>query len=777
MKRAIRYSKMGLFFLLFILSGARKAAAQACHLFGFIKEGSTGEAIIGAYVYAPGLARGTTTNSQGFYMLPLPCQDTVLVIYQSLGYQPDSLWAFLSEDRLVSQMLSVYTLSEVVVRAGARPATIGKISPSLQTLSNIPTLLGEVDILKALAIYPGVSNGVEGTVGLHVRGGSVDQTLTLLDGSTIYNNGHIFGFLSVFNTNAIKSVDLYKSYFPGRFGGRLSSVVDIQMKDGNREKRQHETTLGLISSSLSINGPLNSSKGSFLLSGRLAHSGFLSLFTLPAYAGGEPLVFAGMYDLNCKLSKDIGKDAKLNLSFYAGDDLWGSRLKKDESNTGSSLLNWGNRTASARFFKPMSANLFWETTFNFNVFQNNYTASEINTQPGGRNQFRNQSQIAEWALGQHVQWALPKNELKMGIQARLHTYEPVRLRIKDAGFVIEPARSRIRPFSLSAYFEDSWQATRSLRIDGSLHFSWYNLSEDKYQRWQGEPRFAVNLLPRSGMQWSMSYSRMVQDLHLVSITGAGLPYDIWLPATRQLPSQSAHILAMAYQQDMDNHGFSIEVFYKSLDNQVDLPSGNSLIVGSASNLTWQEQLATGGKGWAYGVELLLEKRTGKLNGTLAYTYSRSFRQFEGINNGREFPYLFDRPHDLALAASYSFNDTWSLSTNFIYQTGRPVSLPEAVGRDFFGEIDFIYVNRNNRRLPDYHRLDVMACKKFHTRKRGRDATLSMGIYNLYARANALYIDIGGEYLGQFPDFNALILDFQAGTFFRFIPALNYTVKW
>lgn len=778
MKKAIFYcAKTSLFILLCALPCPRKATAQACHLFGFVREGNTGEAIIGAYVYAPRLERGTITNSQGFYSLPLSCEDTVLVIYQSLGYQSDSLLFFLRKDSLADQALRVYTLSEVVVWARARPATIGKISPNLQNLSNMPTLLGEPDILKALALYPGVSNGVEGTVGLHVRGGSADQTLTLLDGSTIYNNGHIFGFLSIFNTGAIKSVDLYKSYFPGRFGGRLSSVADIQMKDGSREKKRHEATLGLISSSLSIDGPLQGSKGSFLLSGRLAHSGLLSLFTLPAYADGEPLIFAGMYDFNCKVSRDIGKDGKLNLSFYAGDDLWGSRVKTDGSNASSSLLNWGNRTAGIRFFKPISANLFWETTFNFNTFRNNYTAIENNNRPAGRSQFGNQSQITEWALGQHLQYTLPKHELKMGVQSKLHAYEPVRLRIKDSGFAIEPARNRIRPVSLSAYLEDSWQATRSLRIDGGLHFSWYSLAEDGYRRWQGEPRLAINFLPRAGKQWSASYSRMVQDLHLVNITGTGLPYDIWLPATRRLPSQSAHILAMAYRQDMAHYAFSAEVFYKSLDNQVDLPSGNSLIVGPASNAAWQEQVATEGEGWAYGIELLLEKQAGKLAGTLAYTYSRSFRRFETINNGRDFPYLFDRPHDLALTANYSFDNSWSLSGNFIYQTGRPVSLPEAVGRDFFGEIDFIYVNRNNRRLPDYHRLDIMASKKFHTRKRGRSASLSMGVYNLYARANALYIDIGGEYLGRFPDFSALKLDFQAGTFFRFIPALNYTVKW
>ncbi len=296
------------------------ANAQSCLLHGYLSAQGSREPIIGAYVYAPGLNTGTSTNAQGYYALPLPCNEAVGLIFQSLGYRADSLQLTLQGDSLLNKALAVYSLTTVEVTAPPLSPKLGQKGLSMQQLENIPVLLGEPDPLKAISLLPGVAPGVEGTVGLYVRGGGADQNLFLLDGSTVYNNGHIFGFVSVFHPSAIKNIKLYKGYFPARYGGRLSSVMDIIMKDGNRTEPKREATLGAINSSLTLEGPVAKGKGAYLLSGRAAHSGMLSLFTLPSYPRGEPWLFAGMYDFNGKLSYFFPDNSKLSLSFYAGEE-------------------------------------------------------------------------------------------------------------------------------------------------------------------------------------------------------------------------------------------------------------------------------------------------------------------------------------------------------------------------------------------------------------------------------------------------------------------------
>lgn len=773
-KRLARLAILLSFYIQFGLNNSYVLKAQNCMVYGYVKEKASNEPIIGAYVFTPTLEIGTTTNTQGFYSLSIKCGTSATIIFQSLGFQSDTLSLKITKDSFFNRVLDVFNLTTVEVSAEPLSSDLGHRQISIQELEHVPNLLGEPDPIKSISLLPGIASGPEGTVGLHVRGGSPDQNLFLLDGSTIYNNGHLFGFISVFSSGVIKTIDVYKGYFPSRYGGRLSSILDITMKDGNRKEVKKEGSFGLINSNFQIEGPLSNGKGSYILSGRAAHSGIMSLATLANYNRGEPWIFAGMYDFNGKLTYVFPNESKLSLSLYAGDDFWGSKVREN-SGIGNSLLTWGNKTISLRYTRLWSKKLFGQSYLNYNQFTNNFQINQrFDKNLKLDSKLVNKALVEEWSFRQQLEWSYSaKGELSFGGRFTAHHFLPVFFKAMSETVEASQKSDDFYLISVAAFVSNDIQLER-VGVKSGMNWSIYSIEGNVFQNL--EPRIQLSYSFNKHFQWQASYSRMIQYIHLVTTGGAGLPYDFWLPAIPSAPPQQSDVFATGLQYSGSKATIQLEAFYKKFKNQVDLPSGNNLVVGN-SKYFWAESLILNGEGKAYGLEFLLEKKIGKLTGWIGYTWSRSFRQFQQINQGESFPYNFDRPHDLELAFNYQFSKKWSVSSNFVYQTGRPISIPEALIKNIFGRNEIIYLKRNNSRVPDYNRLDVQFSKNFKTKKKNRDATLSFGLYNAYGRPNTQYLDLGGHVVSIKSKNDGVQYFVENYHFFRFIPSVNYKLKW
>jgi len=763
-------------FLCTLLAAYTVAAnAQNCQLFGYVTDGSTKEPLIGASVYVLDTGQGVITNDAGYYRLGLPCGRAYRVVFHQIGFMPDTLTIALNQDKSHHVALSVWTLATVEVRARADSWRLpGQINIPVQELERIPVLLGEPDLIKSLHLLPGFAPTAEGTSGITARGGSADQNLILLDGSTVYNSGHIFGFISTFHPGVTKQVDTYKSFFPARFGGRLSSVIDVSMKDGNGTTLRREANLGLINSSLLFEGPLPNERGSFLLAGRMAHSGILTLATLPNYFSGRSLLFAGMYDFNAKISWKLKRDAKLSISTFAGDDFWGSRVKQvGEFN--DALLNWGNRALNLRYTRPRGRRGFVNTSAHYNTFGNVFKASLSNVSNGQLlGQVKNKARISELSLRHEYTWQFSRHHLTLGAQGILQTNNPTQTEI-----IGEDAQTQrfdgglIRSLSTGAYIEDTWSIGNALDVTVGNRLSIYTAQFIVFP--QMEPRMAISW--QQGKQtWQLSYSKMVQPLHRAGVRGGdnSLFYEYWLPAIDRARPQVGRTYAARVARPWASGQWSVEAFWRQMSGQIEQKNTSTLLGIGNDQSDWARDIYRGGKGRAYGVELWVEKRLGRLVGWLGYTYSRSERRFREINQGNWFPFDFDRPHDVELSLQYNWKPRWQFAANFVYQTGIPANVPQTIVRTIDNQVNFVFLERNNGRLPDYHRLDVQAVRHFTTKRKQRPAKLIFGCYNAYGRANPVAMSFKTTSTNPTqPD----AIRVELLSIFQFIPAINYQVSW
>lgn len=751
--------------------------AQRVHISGYLTDAATGESLPGAVVWLPEAAIGAAANEFGYYSLSIPANTDLLLVFQHVGYEPDTLRLTLAEDRQLSRALHIRTLTTVEVKASQTPPILGQTAVPLSRLRAVPVMLGEPDLFKSLGMLPGIATGTEGTVGLYVRGGSPDQNLVLLDGSTVYNNGHLFGFVSAFHPTILKDAQVYKGAFPARYGGRLSSVMQLTMKDGDNQQPRREASLGIINSNLSLEGPLREGQSSYIIGGRFAHSGLLTLLTIPNYHKGEPWLFAGLYDVNGKLSFKLRDSSRLSVSLYAGDDLWGSKLK-DADQRSQTLVQWGNRTLGLRYAKAWSPRLFSQTLLNFNTFS---YAIRLKVKDPGESErtlkFSNVSRIAEWTLRQQYSWALHRHTLYFGAELIRHAFRPTYVTVTqddvrlDSLFTV--SRQLIRPWSGAAYLEDVWKIGPGWELSVGLRWSVYRLPDTAF--YNPEPRLRLQWQRPNGDTWQLAGSRMTQYVHLLTTSGTGVPNDLWLPATRRVPPQRSHILSAGWSRSYPAWFISLEGYYKWLDEQIDLEPGGGFFQGLSQS--WETTIATQGEGRIAGVELLIRKDLGPLTGWLGYTYSWNTRRFATINNGEAYPFKFDRRHDLECSFVHLRPDGWRAAVNVVLQTGAPITLPEAVHYDLFGQRESVYVRRNNQRLPLYHRVDLTISKEFLTRRRQRRAEFVLGVYNLLGARNALYIETSGRSVYQSGRPVGRQLRFRKTYFFRFVPALYYSWRW
>lgn len=751
------------FLILFVCIGSRSFSQEKFTISGTVIEAQTGETLFGVNVLIPALNKGTVTNQYGFYSVTLPAGEHELV-FSSVGFATEKRTISLETNLKINMELeeSTQDLDEVIIttdveKLNIRSSQMSANSLSVQTIKKIPVVLGEVDLLKSLTLLPGVTTAGEGASGFNVRGGAADQNLILLDEATLYDSSHLFGFFSVFNPDAIKDLTLYKGSIPARYGGRVSSVLDIYQKDGSKKEYHATGGIGLISSRLLLEGPIQKDRASFLIGGR---SSYAHLF-LPIVGNDNTAYF---YDLNTKLSYDVNENNRLFLSGYFGRDVF--RISESFGNSfGNSTLNvrW-NHLFSDRLFSNMSliysdfyfglelkfVGFEYESgirNFNFKYDFTHYLSDKIDLNYGinsiyyrfnpgeisptsetsGVNAFKLPEKFA-WENGVYAEANIEVSD-RVEVQAgvRLSTFN--RLGQSEL-FLYENDQPLEYNSELEIYEKarpiDTISFEKNKTIKSFAHL---------------EPRFGISFLLDENSSVKAGYNRMTQYLHLISNTSAPTPFDVYAPSGKYIEPQIADQYAVGYFRNFENYSLEIESFYKKVKNRLDYVDGADLIANRAI-----EQVLLSGESRAYGLEFLLKKNTGNLQGWISYTLSKSEQQTKGfsdfdpgINDGNWYATPWDRRHDLSITAQYELSKKWSFGANFIFQTGRPTTYPE--GQYVFdGLVIPIYEARNSSRLTPYHRMDVSATltTKSAEQKRWKGEWV-FSIYNVYNKKNAASI--------------------------------------
>jgi hypothetical protein len=707
---------------------------------GTIKDAATGETLIGATVRIKELSSvGTATNNYGFYSLSAPNGEYTL-LFTYIGYETTEQRITLHRDEAINVSLNLKNnLQEVVIRAN-RPNNDNIASPqmgveklNMAQVNQVPVVLGEKDILKTVTLLPGVKSGGEGNTGFYVRGGASDQNLIMLDEATVYNASHLFGFFSTFNSDAIKDVALYKGGMPSEYGGRLSSVLDIKMNDGNSKAFTVQGGLGLISSRLKIEGPLIKDKGSFMVSARRTYIDFFLRASSDSTLKGSSLYF---YDINAKANYHFNDHNTLYLSGYFGKDVLGL---KDLFGT-----NWGNSTGTLRFNHIFNSKLFSNTSLVFSNY--NYAIESFLSD----NTFKATSQITDFNLKEDLQYAVNNNHrLKFGLNILHHTIAPGDITTSSSSSFNAKSVERRFGYENAAYINDDWKIDDKLtilygfRLSGFFLFgpgtfktysaegnaltsATYGSGDAVKNYFNIEPRFSAGYQLSDASSVKLSYNRNSQNIHLLSNSTTSSPTDLYVMSSNNIKPEIADQISTGWFQNFKDNvfEFSAEVYYKWLQNQIDYKDGAQLIVNSDV-----EAQLTYGSGRAYGIELFLKKKYGRFNGWIGYTLSRTENKFAAINKGNYYPSRQDRTHDLSVVGIYQLSKRWSLSGAFIYQTGAAVTYP--TGKYNIGGLTvYSYSERNGYRKPVNNRLDIGATlegkqtKKFHS-------SWIFSVYNVY----------------------------------------------
>jgi hypothetical protein len=761
------------------LTSAPTPPKKKYSLHGMVRSERTGEALIGATVSSTTAAVAVATNEYGFYSMTLS-QGTYFMQVSAVGMQPREFLVTLDRDLPFNIQLQEADNQLEVVTVATSPATRSHRSPQmsierihLQEIKNVPVIWGERDVLKTLQLLPGVKAAGEGSSGFYVRGGGSDQNLILLDEAPVYNASHLLGFFSTFNSDAIKNVTLYKGAMPAQYGGRLSSVVDIRMNEGNRKTLGVSGGIGLIASRLNVEGPIQKDRSSFLLSARRTYADvFLHLL------GDSSLKQARLYfyDLNAKINFDLGTRDRLFLSGYFGRD-----VLSQEDLAG---IQWGNATATMRWNHLFHKKLFSNTSFIFSNY--NYTL-HVNAEA---NRYGIHSYIRDYNLKEEVEWYPDsRSALTFGWNAIYHRITPGEISIGAGNNTVAHDLFDRYAIENAWYASHSWKPhsrwalTYGMRLTAFTILGsgdYYAVDTDgrvtdtmHYQRgevvktyWNPEPRFSASYQLGAKSALKISYTRTAQNLHLVSNSKSSSPTDKWVASTNIIRPEVADQVALGYYRNTGDsrYEFSVEGYYKTMQHQVDYRNGAQVFTNDAI----ESQLLFG-EGRAYGVEWLLRKRTGRWSGWISYTLSKTERKIEGINNNQWYNARQDRTHDVAIVAKYQVDPKWTLSANWIYYTGDAVTYPTAkYGLD--NEVYFYYSERNGYRLPSYHRLDLGATKQLKKGKRF-SSELSFSIYNVYGRANAYQVSFRES--NTDPNTTEAVKT----ALFTFVPSISYNFKF
>jgi hypothetical protein len=768
----------GKIFLVTTLRSKRRATIS-----GYILDKKSGERLIGASVYVQNKKNGTTSNIYGFFSIT-PEQDTLLVQISYTGYTSWSSWLILQSDTLLNVSLeqNISLNQMVVINAEAKKnsqyRTInGKSDISSTFIKSIPAVMGEPDVLKSLQLLPGIQAGNEGTSGLNVRGGSADQNLILLDGVPVYNSSHAFGLFSIFNADAVNNVEVLKSGFPPGYGGRLSSVIDVHMREGDKYQLHGEGGLGLVFSKLLLEGPLKKGKSSFLVSVRRTYA---DLLLGPIVNDRDTKIFPFFSDLNVKFNVPAGKKDRLYFSFYTGQDKLKSFEKSAHEYNGDNFKNkysfgfsWGNITAMVRwnhvFNKKTFANFtFTHSRYRFNIEENSedYTNDVLEYKLDKKYN----SGIRDWGFKMDVDFLpVPAHFIKCGVMATLHRYRPG-MSYFFAQDVNTSSSEQIEKHSskggeFDVYLEDDIRISEKMKTNIGTRLSAFAVTGKTFSALQ--PR--INWLYQLNSAWSLkaSYGTMNQFIHLLTNSNIGLPTDLWLPVTKNIPPQISRQAAADASYSYDNTMvMSMEVYYKTLKNVIDYTEG-SVFYNAYEN--WENMVETG-TGKSYGAEWLFRKTKGKLTGLVSYTLSRSLRQFASINEGKPFPFKYDRRHEVKAAIVWRPSGKLECSANWLFSTGNAISIPtDYYFNPYTNQYIDIYSSRNNYRMRPTHRMDMSV--KFIKQKEKYIRTWLISVYNAYNRLNPFFVYKGYED----GDFSKAVYKEVSG--FPILPSVSYQFKF
>ncbi|HEY1063224.1 MAG TPA: TonB-dependent receptor [Daejeonella sp.] len=746
---------------------------------GVVKDSLSGETLIGVTLkFTAASQSGTSTNAYGYYSYKLsPGEYNLSVSY--IGYRSINRTVSINSDlRLDLNMVPENILEEIVIISEKRNdnivnAQMGVAKINLSEIRNVPVLFGERDVLKTLQLLPGIKSAGEGNSGFYVRGGSTDQNLILLDEAPVYNASHLLGFFSTFNSDAIKDVSVFKGGMPAQYGGRLSSVLDIRMNDGNKKEFTAEGGIGLISSRLKVEGPLIKDKSSFMISGRRTYADAFLALSKDSSINKNTLYF---YDLNAKVNYQIDDKNTLYLSGYFG---------RDELGLSETFgFDWGNATSTLRWNHLFSNRLFSNTSLIYSNY--NYVIENFLEE----NNFRVNSSIRDMNLKQDFQLALNNSHnVRFGLDLIHHTIAPGNITASATSSVNEVTIEKRKGNEIAAYISDEWEVNDKFNLVYGLRASSFLLfgpgvfptldkdgittSSKTYTSGQ-LVRAYFNLEPRISASYQLnefsslksSYTRNTQNLHLMSNSTASSPTDLYIMSSNNVKPEIADQVALGYFRNFnnDNYEFSTELYFKQMQNQIDYRSGTDL----RGNTNVEADLLFG-DGRAFGIELFLKKRFGKLNGWVGYTLSKTERKFNDIDLGKWFNAKQDRTHDLSLVGIYKATERWTFSSTFVFNTGNAVTFP-AGKYQLNNKTVYYYPERNSDRMPNYHRLDLSATLEG---KPGRklQSSWSFGIYNLYNRKNAYSIDFRDD-----PD-NPTRTQAVRTTLFGIIPSITWNFKF
>ncbi len=782
--------KSGLLTISILFSWMLSGAQQKFTLNGYVRDSVSGESIIGATINING--KSVSSNQYGFYSITLP-EGPHDILVSHVSYAATSFRVELNADlqRNILLMPKAAGLNEVVVYsrrrdANVRNAQMGKIDLSVTQIKNIPSFMGEVDILKAIQLLPGVRNAGEGNAGFYVRGGGPDQNLIMLDDAVVYNTGHLFGFFSIFNPDAIKNISLIKGGMPAQYGGRLSSVLDVVMKDGASNKIQGEGGIGLIASRFSLQGPIKKDKASFIVSARRT---YIDALIRPFVRKTSNFYGSGyyFYDLNAKMNYRFSEKDRIFLSGYFGRDVF--RFNNSKLSFRAEIP-WGNSTATLRWNHVFNPKLFANTTLVYNDYNFSFGAAQNNFEVKLSSGIRDVNAKIDFDY-----YPTAKHRIKFGGQSTHHKFIPnVASGRQDS--VVFSSGSDGAKYALenALYLQDDWDISSKLKAAYGIRFSSFtqigpyrkfvrdingNKSDSTvYNRLETvktysglEPRFTLRYELNPTTSLKTSVTRNLQFIHLVSNAGSTLPTDLWVPSTfRVKPQLSWQYAAGLFKNFKDNqYETSVEVYYKDMQNQIEYKEGYT-----TPSLIDPEEDFVFGKGWSYGAEFFVNKTRGRLNGWIGYTLSWTYRKFPQLNEGRRYFAKFDRRNDLSVVGAYELNNKWKFGSVFVYGTGNATSLPER----FYivnGVLTQEYSTINKYRLAPYHRLDFSATyTPTQVKKKKVQGSWVFAVYNVYSRLNPyfIYYDQSGN-----PYDGTLKITAKQVSLFPILPSVTWNFKF
>jgi len=769
---------------------------------GFVQDETSGEMLGGVNVAVFPNNIVTTTNRYGFYSITIPRNNQssyVSVVANYPSFQIDSLKWWATKDtfvnfRLIQNQRDIERIDTVNIKVRktiADKVEMSRIEIPVNQIKEIPALLGEKDVLKVIQLLPGVQKGSEGQSGIYVRGGGPDQNLLILDEAVVYNASHLFGFFSVFNGDALKSVELVKGGFPARYGGRLSSVIDLSMKEGNNQRTTGEVGIGLISSRFLVEGPLKKGKSSFMLSGRRTYIDVLMQPIIMAQSGGNTGGYF-FYDFNAKANYILSDKDKVYVSGYFGQDKFYTGVKERNSRFDSDF-GWGNRTLTARWNHLFNPKLFVNTSLIYSHY--NLSIGVENYAPADTFLLKYSSLIDDYGVKSDFDWRpLPGHMVRFGFSTIMHQFRPGAVVVKFGQTnALDRAIQTITNYESGVYIEDQWRINKKFTIYPGFRVSHYVVGKKQYVF--PEPRFSGSYNLRKDLSFKASYAMMNQYIHLLSNSGISLPTDLWVPATENIkPMRSQQVAAGLAKDFKKGFSLSLEGYYKTMSNMIQYKDGASFFLDEdlfdpqapTDSRSWENKV-TSGRGWSYGAELFLQKQMGKLTGWVGYTLSWTQLQFDELNGGKVFNAKYDRRHDLSVVSIYKISKYLTVSGTWVYGTGNAITAPQgiipATGHQM-SKLPFIwspevqfpgsyidYGARNSFRMEAYHRLDFGI--QFSKPKKLGVQTWEFSVYNAYNRANPFFYYGGYDWDGPNPN----ELKLKKISLFPIIPSITYSFKF